>query len=123
MLFGESSSTLALVSERRKKEFLEEMPHSIPCGERDLHMSQTTTPGWREVYADALEDFDPARIEEAQKAVQRRAKEIWRSGSPETKERRELAVAIYFLNLFSLAEGADEKACVAIEISNGNYDA
>jgi hypothetical protein len=105
------------------REFLEQTPHSIFHAEKEVHMSQTITPGWREIYADALEDFDPARIEEAQKAVQRRAKEIWRSGSPETKERRELAVAIYFLNLFSLAEGADEKGCVAIEISNGNYDA
>lgn len=86
-------------------------------------MSPTTTPGWREVYADALEDFDPARIEEAQRAVQRRAKEIWRAGSPETKERRELAAAIYFLNLFSLAEKADGKSLAALGTSTGNYDA
>jgi hypothetical protein len=78
---------------------------------------------WRELYADALEDFDPARIEEAQKAVQRRAREICFAGSPETKERRELAAAIYFLNLFSLAEKADEKGLAALGTSIGNYDA
>lgn len=78
---------------------------------------------WRELYADALEDFDPARIEEAQKAVQRRAREICFAGSTETKERRELAAAIYFLTLFSLAENADEKGLAALGTSTGNYDA
>ena len=87
-------------------------------------MSASPRPNnWRELYADALEDFDPARIEEAQKAVQRRALEIWVPGLPESKERRELAAAFYFLNLFSLAEKADEKGLAALEISTGKYDA
>jgi hypothetical protein len=87
-------------------------------------MSEMQAPSnWRELYADALEDFDPARIEEAQKAIHRRAREIWFAGSPETKERRELAAAIYFLNLFSLAETADEKGLAALGTSVGNYDA
>ena len=87
-------------------------------------MSRAPTPNnWRELYSDALEDFDPARIEETQKAVQRRALEIWFAGSPESKERREIASAIYFLNLFALAEKADEKGLTAFETSKHNCDA
>jgi hypothetical protein len=87
-------------------------------------MSLTPAPKhWRELYGDALEDFDPARIEEAQKAAQRRAKEIWRAGSPDSKESRELATAIYFLNLFSMAETAEGKDFAGFEISKHNCDA
>jgi hypothetical protein len=107
---------------RRTQEFPGKALHSMQ--RKRLRMSRSpTTNNWRELYADALEDFDPARIEEAQKAVQRRAREIYFSGPPETKERRELAAAIYFLNLFSLAEKADENGIAALITSTGNYDA
>jgi hypothetical protein len=67
-------------------------------------MSRTPTENeWQQLYREALLESDPtralARIEEAHKAVQRRALELGNGGSPETKERHELDAALYFLGL------------------------
>jgi hypothetical protein len=59
--------------------------------------------GWPELYRGALLESDPgrlqARIEEAQKAIQHRARELWYAGSPETRERHDLDAAVRFLGL------------------------
>jgi hypothetical protein len=58
---------------------------------------------WPELYRKALLESDrsrlPARIEEARKAIQHRARELWYAGSPETRERRDLDAAVHFLGL------------------------
>ena len=58
---------------------------------------------WPELYREALLESDrsrmPARIEAAQKEIQRRARELWYAGSVETTERRALDAAIHFLGL------------------------
>ena len=67
---------------------------------------------WPELYRAALLECDrsrlPARIEEAHKAIQCRARELWYAGSPETRERRDLDVAVRFLGLLrTVALSAD----------------
>jgi hypothetical protein len=63
----------------------------------------STGKSWPELYRQALLESDrsrlPARIEEAHKAIQRRARELWYAGSPETRERRDLDAALGFLGL------------------------
>ena len=58
---------------------------------------------WTELYRMALLESDhaklPSRIEEARRAIQRRAREIWYAGSPETREQRDLDAALRFLHL------------------------
>jgi hypothetical protein len=60
---------------------------------------------WSELYRRALLESDrgllPIRIEEARKAIQFRARELWYGGSPETKERHDLDAALKFLGLMS----------------------
>lgn len=60
---------------------------------------------WSELYRRALLESDrgalPTRIEEAQKAIRLRARELWYGGTPETRERHELDVALKFLGLMS----------------------
>lgn len=60
---------------------------------------------WRALYREALMEPDPtqlnSRIEEANKAIQRRAMELWYVGVPETRERRELDTALHFLSLLA----------------------
>ena len=59
--------------------------------------------GWPELYRGALLESDPgrlpARIEEAQRAIQHRARELWYAGAPETRERHDLDAAVRFLGL------------------------
>ena len=58
---------------------------------------------WPELYREALLESNPtkvpARIEEAHQAIHRRVLELWYAGSPETKEHRDLDVALHFLDL------------------------
>lgn len=58
---------------------------------------------WPELYRKALLESDltrlPSRIEEARRAIQHRARELWYAGSPETRERRDLEAAVRFLSL------------------------
>lgn len=58
---------------------------------------------WAELYRIALLESDhtklPSRIEEARRAIQCRARELWYAGSPETRERRDLDAALRFLHL------------------------
>lgn len=70
-------------------------------------MSKTPTENeWRDLYRDALMEADPMlvpnRIEEANRAIQRRAMELWYIGVPETNERHELHTALHFLNLLAM---------------------
>lgn len=62
-----------------------------------------TGTSWPELYRQALMESDrsrlPARISEAHQAIQRRARELWYAGSPETRERHDLDAAIRFLGL------------------------
>lgn len=77
-------------------------------------MAQAMANKWHELYEEALSESDPAkspaRIEEAYRAAQRRALDLWNAHSPETKERHELDSAIYFLRLLRMA--AEEGAAV-----------
>ena len=58
---------------------------------------------WPTLYREALLESDssrlPARIDEAHKAIQLRARELWYGGSPETRERHDLDAAVRFLGL------------------------
>jgi hypothetical protein len=71
-------------------------------------MSDTGT-SWPQLYRQALFESDrtrlPARIEEARKAIQCRARELWYAGSPETRERRDLDAALRFLGLLRMVGG------------------
>jgi len=67
-------------------------------------MSDTPIPNnWPQLYREALLESDPlkvpVRIEEAHKAIHRRALELWYAGSPRTKEQRDLDAALHFLGL------------------------
>jgi hypothetical protein len=67
-------------------------------------MSRTSTENcWPELYREALLESNPAkvpaRIEEAHKAIHRRVLELWYAGSPQSKEQRDLDVALHFLDL------------------------
>jgi len=61
---------------------------------------------WPELYRQAILESDlgrlPERIEKAQSAIQRRARELWYAGSPETRERRALDAAIRLLRLLRM---------------------
>ncbi len=65
-------------------------------------MSDTGT-RWPELYREALFEPDrsrlPGRIDEAQKAIQCRARELFYTGSQETREQRDLDAALHFLAL------------------------
>jgi hypothetical protein len=67
--------------------------------------------GWPQLYRQALFESDrsrlPARIEEAQKAIQHRARELWYAGSLETRERHDLDAAVRFLGLLRMV-GAEK---------------
>jgi hypothetical protein len=58
---------------------------------------------WAELYREALMESDPtklpARIEEAYKAIHRRALELSYASSGDTRERRDLDVTLHFLDL------------------------
>jgi hypothetical protein len=62
--------------------------------------------GWPELYREALLESNPTkarvRIEEAHNAIHRRVLELWYAGSPETKEQRDLDVALHFLCLLRM---------------------
>jgi len=63
---------------------------------------------WPQLYRQALLESDPsrvrARIEEAHKAIQQRARELWDAGSPKTRERHDLDAAVRFLGLLRTVE-------------------
>ena len=67
---------------------------------------------WQDLYREVLMESDPgimlARIEIAQKAIHRRALELWYAGPPDTKERHELDSATYFLALLKIVGFATE---------------
>jgi hypothetical protein len=77
-------------------------------------MSQTVT-NWPELYRQAILEPDrtllPSRIDVAREAIQHRARQLWYSGGSETKERRDLDVAMYFLGLLRKLE-TDAHTCV-----------
>lgn len=58
---------------------------------------------WMELYRDAVLERDRkklrVRVAEAHKAIQRRLRELWYAGSPETSERRQLDAASNFLGI------------------------
>ena len=74
---------------------------------------------WPELYREALLEPDPtkvpARIEEAQKAICRRALELWYAGSPATKELHDLDTALHFLDLLRIV------GAVELELSQEKY--
>jgi len=61
---------------------------------------------WPELYREALLEPDPrkvpVRIEEARKAIHRRAHELWGAGLATTREQRELDAALHFLDLLRM---------------------
>lgn len=73
-------------------------------------MSETGT-CWPELYRQAILESDrgrlPARIDEASEAIRRRSRELWYSGSPETRKRRDLDAALRFLGLLRMV-GAEK---------------
>jgi len=75
---------------------------------------------WHDLYHEALMESDPARspliIEEAYRAAQRRALELWNARAPETKERHELDAAIYFLGLLRMAAQEESRLSRPVEI-------
>lgn len=83
-------------------------------------MSQTQIQDdWHELYRDALLESDPAqvsvRIEQAHKAIQHRALELWYAGSPATKELHDLDTALHFLDLLRIV------GTVEVELSQEKY--
>ncbi|HVM93875.1 MAG TPA: hypothetical protein VMT67_13725 [Terriglobales bacterium] len=75
---------------------------------------------WHDLYREALMESDPAKsplvIEEAYRAAQRRALELWNARSPETKERHELDAALYFLGLLRMAAREESRSSRPVEI-------
>ena len=67
---------------------------------------------WSELYRQAIFESDgerlQARIEEASDAIRRRSRELWYTSSPETRERRDLDSALYFLGLLRVIGVVDE---------------
>lgn len=65
-----------------------------------------TSKNWPALYREAVLESErgrlPARIDEANTAIQCRVRELWYAGSPETKERRELDAALRFLRLLKM---------------------
>ena len=65
---------------------------------------------WQVMYREVLLESDaskvPGLIEQAYRAAQHRALELWYAGSSETKERHEVDAAIYFLGLLKLSRGS-----------------
>ena len=66
---------------------------------------------WPQLYKRALRESDrarlPARIDEASEAIRRRGRELWYAGSPETRERHDLDVALRLLGLLRMV-GAEK---------------
>ena len=71
-------------------------------------MSDVAKGSWPQLYKKALLESDrrrlPARIEEAQIAIQHRARELWYGTSPITRERNDLDNALHFLRLLRMVE-------------------
>ena len=61
---------------------------------------------WLALYREAVLEPDrkkvKTRVAQAQKAIQRRARELWYAGAPETSERRQLDAAAQFLGILRL---------------------
>lgn len=77
---------------------------------------------WPELYKQALfeTDYDRLcfRIEEAEKAIQQRALELWNSQLYEARERRDLDAALHFLALLrAVALKTDAKLVSASPLS------
>jgi hypothetical protein len=61
---------------------------------------------WLALYREAVLEPDPLkvkiRVAQAQTAIQRRARELWYAGAPETGERRHMDTAVHFLGILRL---------------------
>jgi hypothetical protein len=61
---------------------------------------------WPALYKEAVLEPDrkkvKIRVAQAQKAIQRRARELWYAGRPETSERRQMDAAAHFLGILRL---------------------
>jgi len=61
---------------------------------------------WLALYREAVLEPDrkkvKTRVEQAQRAMQRRARELWYAGAPEVGERRHMDAAVHFLGLLLL---------------------
>jgi hypothetical protein len=72
-------------------------------------MAENNNPNWLELYRDAILERDHkklrVRVAEAHKAIQRRVRELWYAGSPETSERRQLDAASNFLGILRTISG------------------
>ena len=81
---------------------------------------------WRALYREALMEPDPTqlntRIEEANKAIQRRAMELWYVGVPETGERHELDTALHFLSLLATTRPEDPEGDEFSDDDRSAYD-
>ena len=75
-------------------------------------MNPDGSKNWLTLYREAVLEPDPkkskARIVQAQRAIDLRARELWYAKSPETAERRQLETAQNFLGLLRMI--ADEQS-------------
>ena len=66
-------------------------------------MMDGTSSNWLELYREAVLERNRkklrVRVAEAHKAVQKRLRELWYAGSPQTSERRQLDAALNFLGI------------------------
>jgi len=80
---------------------------------------------WPDLYREALLEPDPtrvpARIEEAQKAICRRALELWYAGPP-TKEMHDLDTALHFLDLLRIVGTAETSPSRGKYVPKHAYD-
>lgn len=91
--------------------------HQPACEVRNWFMSEIPH-CWPELYREARLESDPrkapVRIEEARKAIQRRAHELWGAGLATIKEQRELDAALHFLDLLKMV-GPSEAELAALK--------
>jgi len=68
-----------------------------------------TTKDWRGLYKEAVLEHDPerldARISQAHKAIQERARQLWYEGGREVSEREHLTAAAHYLEILHALAG------------------
>ena len=68
---------------------------------------------WSDLYRQAIFESDRerllARIEEASEAIRKRSRELWYASPPDTRERRDLDSALYFLGLLRTVGVVDDE--------------